>query len=69
MPKNVTIYLSDEIAGKMEKYKEVNWSEICRKAVFDYIDTRSNIDIGPLLEKLKQNATKPTNKAKYSSTK
>jgi hypothetical protein len=53
MPKNVTIYLSDEIAGKMEKFPEVNWSEICRKAVVDYIDTRSQIDIGPILEKLK----------------
>ena len=52
-PKNVTIYLSDEIAGKMEKYPEVNWSEICRKAVVDYVDTRSHIDIGPILEKLK----------------
>jgi hypothetical protein len=53
MPKNVTIYLSDEIAGKMEKYPEVNWSEICRKAVLDYVDTRSHMDIGPILEKLK----------------
>jgi len=53
MPKNVTIYLSDEIAGKMEKYQEVNWSEICRTAVTDYIDTRSHIDIAPILEKLK----------------
>lgn len=52
-PKNVTIYLPDEIAGKMEKYPEVNWSEICRKAVVDYVDTRSHIDIGPILEKLK----------------
>jgi hypothetical protein len=53
MPKNVTIYLSDEVAGKMEKYPEVNWSEICRKAVLDYVDTRSHMDIGPILEKLK----------------
>ena len=37
----------------MEKYPEVNWSEICRKAVVDYIDTRSHIDIGPILERLK----------------
>ena len=37
----------------MEKYPEVNWSEICRKAVIDYIDTRSHIDIASLLEKLK----------------
>ena len=53
IPKNVTIYLSDEIAANMEKYPEVNWSEICRKAVMDYIDTRSQIDIASLLEKLK----------------
>lgn len=37
----------------MEKYPEVNWSEICRKAVIEYIDTRSQIDIASLLEKLK----------------
>lgn len=37
----------------MEKYPEVNWSEICRKAVTDYVDTRSHMDIGPILEKLK----------------
>jgi len=37
----------------MEKYQEVNWSEICRKAVVDYVDTRSHMDIGPILEKLK----------------
>ena len=54
MPKNVTIYLSDEIAGKMEKYPEVNWSEICRKAVLDYVETRSHVDIAPILEKLKE---------------
>jgi len=53
IPKNVTIYLSDEIAQKMEKYPEVNWSEICRKAVIEYIDTRSQIDIASILEKLK----------------
>jgi predicted nucleic acid-binding protein len=53
MPKNVTIYIPDQIAEKMEKFPEVNWSEICRKAVIDYIDTRSQIDIAPILEKLK----------------
>jgi hypothetical protein len=37
----------------MEKYPEVNWSEICRTAVVDYVDTRSHMDIGPILEKLK----------------
>lgn len=37
----------------MEKYPEVNWSEICRKAVIDYIDTRSHIEVAAILEKLK----------------
>ncbi len=53
IPKNVTIYLPDEVATRMEKYPEVNWSEICRKAVIDYVDTRSHMDIGPILEKLR----------------
>jgi hypothetical protein len=53
-PKNVTIYLPDEIAEKMEKFPEVNWSEICRKALVDYTETRSQMDLAPILERLKK---------------
>lgn len=53
-PKNVTIYLPDEIAEKMEKFPEVNWSEICRNAVADYTQTRSQMDLAPILERLKK---------------
>jgi hypothetical protein len=53
MAKNVTIYLPDDVAERMAKFAEVNWSEICRKAVIDYLDTRSHVDLASILEKLK----------------
>lgn len=40
MPKNVTISLPDEFAKRMEGLPEVNWSEVCRKAIADYIEAR-----------------------------
>jgi hypothetical protein len=52
--KNLTIYLPDDVAEKMEKFPEVNWSEICRKAVTEYVKTRSQIDLAPILERLKK---------------
>ena len=54
MGKNVTIYLPDEVAEKMEKFPEVNWSEICRQAILDYVETRSRTEIAPILERLKK---------------
>lgn len=54
MGKNLTIYLPNDVAKKMENFPEVNWSEICRKAVADYVETRSEIDLAPILEKLKK---------------
>jgi len=53
MGKNLTIYLPNDVAKKMENFPEVNWSEICRKAVADYVETRSEVDLAPILEKLK----------------
>ena len=54
MGKNLTIYLPDDVAKKTEKFPEVNWSEICRKAVADYVETRSEIELAPILERLKK---------------
>lgn len=54
MGKNVTIYLPDDVAERMEKFPEVNWSEICRRAIVDYIETRSQVDLGPIIERLKK---------------
>ena len=41
MPKNVTVYVQDEIAAEMEKLNEVNWSEVCRDAILVYIAKRA----------------------------
>jgi len=40
MVKNLTIRLDDETAKKMEKHREVNWSEVARKAINEYIAGR-----------------------------
>lgn len=40
MPKSVSIYVPDELVGKMEKLPEVNWSEIARQSIEDYIEKR-----------------------------
>lgn len=37
---NVTISVSDELKDRMDTLSEVNWSEICRKAIARYIDER-----------------------------
>jgi hypothetical protein len=39
--KNVTIYLPDEVAQRMVLLPEVNWSEICRQAITNYIEARA----------------------------
>lgn len=62
MPKNVTIYIPEEIAEKMEKYPEVNWSEVCRRAVTDYMTSRSLDDLGQIAEKLKAEGKEEYNK-------
>jgi hypothetical protein len=54
MGKNLTIYLPNGVAKKMQNFPEVNWSEICRKAVADYVETRSEADLAPILERLKE---------------
>lgn len=37
MPKSISIYIPDELVRKMEQFSEVNWSEIGRHAIEDYI--------------------------------
>jgi len=41
---NLTINISKELKDEMKKYKEVNWSEVCRRAILDYIKTRKNAE-------------------------
>ena len=33
MPKNLTVSISDDLAEKMDKLKDVNWSWICEMAI------------------------------------
>ncbi|MDH5266767.1 MAG: ribbon-helix-helix domain-containing protein [Candidatus Bathyarchaeota archaeon] len=39
---NVTISVPDQLKADMDKLSEVNWSEICRKAISRYIAERKN---------------------------
>lgn len=38
--KNLTIYVPDDVAEKMAMFPEVNWSEICRRAIIEYLGVR-----------------------------
>jgi len=40
LTKNLTISITDELERRMEKMPEVNWSEICRQAIDNYIKDR-----------------------------
>lgn len=40
MPRNVTLYISDELDEKMKQFGEVNWSEIARQSIINYIEGR-----------------------------
>ena len=39
---NITISVSEELRAEMDKLSEVNWSDICRKAISQYIAQRKN---------------------------
>lgn len=41
--KNLTISIPDQLANEMRNYSEVNWSEICRQAITNYIKDRTGI--------------------------
>lgn len=40
MAKNITISIPDELSEKMGAFPEVNWSEICRQSIDNYIHGR-----------------------------
>ena len=64
MGKNVTIYLPDEVAQKMDKLPEVNWSEICRKAITEYVETRTQTDLTSVITRLKNESKTDYTKGK-----
>ena len=40
MPRNITVYISNELDEKMKKIPEVNWSEVCREGIESYLEKR-----------------------------
>lgn len=52
--KNVTIYVPDDLFRRMETLSDANWSEVCRRAIANYIDTRTNVNIEALVARLKE---------------
>ena len=39
---NVTISVTEQLKTEMDKFPEVSWSEICRKAISQYVSQRKN---------------------------
>ena len=37
---NLTLFVTDELKKKMEKYPEVTWSEVAREAIEKYVKER-----------------------------
>jgi len=52
--KNVTVQVGDELAAKMEKLPDVNWSQVVRICIQKYCNIRLNPNIEALKQKMKQ---------------
>jgi hypothetical protein len=54
--KNITVYLPQETAAKMDELKEVNWSQICKSAIESYIKARKSVNpaVGVKMAQMKQ---------------
>ena len=50
MGKNVTVQVDDELAAKMEKLPDVNWSQVVRSCLNQYCDMR--LEIGGIIKSL-----------------
>jgi len=53
MAKNITVQIGDDLAVKMEKLRDVNWSEVVRDCVDKYCNLRLGADIEALAQKMK----------------
>ncbi|MFP3985762.1 MAG: hypothetical protein ACLFU9_07365, partial [Candidatus Bathyarchaeia archaeon] len=50
---NVTISTSDDLDKRMKAIPEVNWSEVCRQAIKEYVERRNQQEKGELVENLR----------------
>lgn len=53
MGKNVTVQVGDDLAAKMEKLLDANWSQVVRDCLDRYCDIRLNPNIEALMQKMK----------------
>ena len=51
--KNVTAQIPDDLAAKMEKLPDVNWSQVVRNCLQRYCGIRLNANIEALMQKMK----------------
>lgn len=56
MPKNITIYIDDELLEEMKIFPEVNWSKVCRQGIKAYMGGRTGGEslLAKILERLEQ---------------
>jgi hypothetical protein len=52
MAKNLTLALPDELYAEMEKLKEVNWSQVARNSIQQYLERRKKPELQEILLKL-----------------
>ncbi|MFQ5980981.1 MAG: antitoxin [Candidatus Heimdallarchaeota archaeon] len=56
---NISVRVDDELKKEMEQLKHVNWSEVVRKAIQDYISQKNHRNLGKavlLTEKIRKTA-------------
>lgn len=58
--KNITVYVPDHIAPKMDEFREVNWSQVCQAAIERYIEARKTVNpsVRLKLDQMKQEEEK-----------
>ncbi len=63
MSVNLTVRIPKRLAEKMRRYREVNWSEVVRRSIEEYIrrleEARSVVPASELLEELEEIGVKP----------
>ncbi len=52
MAKNVTIAIPNELNKKMDQLEEVNWSAVARKAIEEYLETRTHPELESIIQRL-----------------
>lgn len=69
MSKNITISIPSKLAKRLEEFPEVNWSQVARNCIQNYLIQRQNPDISGLLNDLiEQKGREHVEGRKYAET-